>query len=92
MALSEGGYGMASEGMYGAVAVRPYRERTVPELSRDDLELLALIATGVTADVAAQRLMLSTRAIRRHLRSICDRLGVGSRMEAVVWAAHRRLI
>jgi DNA-binding NarL/FixJ family response regulator len=64
----------------------------VPELSREDLELLALIASGVTAEVAAQRLRLSSRALRRHLRSICDQLGVGSRMEAVVWAAHRRLI
>jgi DNA-binding CsgD family transcriptional regulator len=63
-----------------------------PRLSEDELRLLAQIATGVTADVAARRLELSARTLRRRLRSICDRLDVSTPIEAVVWAARRQLI
>lgn len=62
------------------------------ELSADDLRLLAQIATGVTADIAARRLRLSARTLRRRLRVICARLGVNTPIEAVVWAARRQLI
>ncbi|WP_394347356.1 LuxR C-terminal-related transcriptional regulator [Streptomonospora litoralis] len=61
-------------------------------LSDDELQLLAEIATGVTTDVAARRLELSARTLRRRLRGICDELGVNTPIEAVVWAARKQLI
>ena len=61
-------------------------------LSDDEVRLLAQIASGVTADVAARRLDLSARVLRRQLRTICDRLEVNTPIEAVVWAARRQLI
>ena len=63
-----------------------------PNLCEEDLKLLAQIATGVTADVAARKLELSARTLRRRLRAICDRLEVNTPIEAVVWAARRQLI
>lgn len=63
-----------------------------PRLSDDELQLLAQIATGVTADVAARHLELSARTLRRRLRAICDRLEVNTPIEAVVWAARKQLI
>ena len=63
-----------------------------PRLDDDEVRLLAQIATGVTADVAARHLELSARTLRRRLRAICDRLEVNTPIEAVVWAARRQLI
>jgi DNA-binding CsgD family transcriptional regulator len=63
-----------------------------PRLEEEDLKLLAQIASGVTADVAARKLELSARTLRRRLRAICDRLEVNTPIEAVVWAARRQLI
>ena len=62
------------------------------ELGREEIELLAEIATGVTTEVAARRLGLSARTLRRRLRNVCDLLGVNTPIEAVVWAARRQLI
>ncbi|MFC3996075.1 LuxR C-terminal-related transcriptional regulator [Nocardiopsis sediminis] len=67
--------------------------QTLPvNLTDDELQLLAEIATGVTTDVAARRLELSARTLRRRLRAICDQLGVNTPIEAVVWAARKQLI
>lgn len=73
----------------GTLARRAFDE---PRLSEDELKLLAQIASGVTADVAARKLELSARTLRRRLRAICDRLDVNTPIEAVVWAARRQLI
>ncbi|WP_030163717.1 LuxR C-terminal-related transcriptional regulator [Spirillospora albida] len=61
-------------------------------LNEEEIRLLAQIASGVTADVAARKLELSARTLRRRLRNICDRLEVNTPIEAVVWAARRQLI
>ena len=65
---------------------------TPVELNREELELLAEIATGVTTEVAARHLELSARTLRRRIRNVCDLLGVNTPIEAVVWAARRQLI
>lgn len=69
----------------GAFAARP-------QLSTEEIELLAEIATGVTTEVAARRLELSARTLRRRLRTVCDRLEVNTPIEAAVWAARRQMI
>nr|WP_285777981.1 LuxR family transcriptional regulator [Microtetraspora sp. NBRC 13810] len=61
-------------------------------LSEDDLVLLAELAKGVTVDRVGRRLEVSGRTVRRRLRGICDRIGVATAIEAVAWAARRRLI
>lgn len=63
-----------------------------PDLSEDDVALLALLARGLSLDTVARRLEMSERTVRRRTRTICDRLGVTTPIEAVVWAARRDLI
>ena len=62
------------------------------EISHDDLQLLRLLATGLLVEAVARRLELSERTVRRRTRAACDRLGFGTAVEAIVWAARRRLL
>jgi DNA-binding NarL/FixJ family response regulator len=63
-----------------------------PALSREDVILLGLLAQGLPLDAVARRLRMSERTVRRRTRDICDRLGVGAPIEAVVWAARRGIL
>jgi DNA-binding NarL/FixJ family response regulator len=63
-----------------------------PSLSREDVALLGLLAQGMPLDAVARRLWVSERTVRRRTRDICDRLGVGAPIQAVVWAARRGIL
>jgi DNA-binding NarL/FixJ family response regulator len=61
-------------------------------LNGADVELLRLIASGLPLDSIARRLNTSTRTVRRRVKSICDRLGCPTSIQAVVWAARQGLV
>jgi DNA-binding NarL/FixJ family response regulator len=63
-----------------------------PPLSCEDVTLLGLLAQGLPLDAVGRRLCLSERTVRRRVRDICDRLGVGAPIQAVVWAARRGIL
>ena len=69
---------------------------TAPELtaqlSCQDVELLRLLARGLPLDAVARRLNTSERTVRRRIKAICDRLGVGASIQAVVKAARAGLV
>lgn len=69
-----------------AVQQRPAR------MSRNDVHLLAILATGIPVNAVADRIGVSDRTVRRRMRRICDVLDVSTPIEAVAWAARRRLI
>lgn len=66
--------------------------RSPVELDADDLALLSLLAAGASLELIARRLDLSERTVRRRVRRVCDRLEVGTPVEAVAWAARRHLV
>ena len=70
----------------------PVARKLVAELSRQDVELLALLARGLPLDAVARRLDTSERTVRRRVKAICDRLGFTTSIQAVVWAARRGLV
>jgi ATP/maltotriose-dependent transcriptional regulator MalT len=52
-------------------------------LSARELEVLRLVAEGLTDGQVAERLYLSSRTVNAHLRSVYRKLGAGSRAAAV---------
>jgi len=55
-------------------------------LSEREMEVLKLGAKGMANKEIADALCLSVRTVQAHLRSIFNKLGVGSRSEAIVYA------
>ena len=64
-------------------AARPEPNR-LERLTPRELEVLQMIAFGMTNAEAARRLDLSVHAIKFHLAAIYRRLGVANRTEAAV--------
>jgi DNA-binding CsgD family transcriptional regulator/tetratricopeptide (TPR) repeat protein len=61
-------------------------------LSPRELEVLGLVAEGLTNAQVAQRLFLSPRTVNAHLNSIYHKLGVGSRSAATRFAVEHGLV
>ena len=61
-------------------------------LTPREVEVLVLVATGLTNAHVAQRLFLSPRTVQRHLNSIYHKLGVNSRTAATRFAIEHRLL
>jgi non-specific serine/threonine protein kinase len=62
------------------------------ELTRRELEVLALIAEGLTDSQVADRLVLSTRTVQAHVRSIYSKLNITTRSAATRYAIRRGLV
>ncbi len=58
----------------------------IEPLSEREVEVLQLLAQGMTNKDIAQTLILSVRTVEAHLRNIFGKLGVRSRTEAALWA------
>jgi predicted ATPase/DNA-binding NarL/FixJ family response regulator len=78
-----------SEAQEGGPAVTP-KERA--GLSERELEVLRLVAQGLTDPQVASRLYISPRTVNRHLGSIYRKLGVPSRAAAAKAAVERDLL
>lgn len=63
-------------------------ESRLQALTKRERQVLELVAAGLTNAEAADRLGVTVHAVKFHLGSIYDRLGVGNRTEAAV-AFHR---
>jgi ATP/maltotriose-dependent transcriptional regulator MalT len=61
-------------------------------LSPRELEVLRLLATGVTNRAIAEQLVLSERTVDRHVSNIFGKLGVSSRAAATAYAFDRQLV
>ena len=62
------------------------------ELTPREVEVLGLVAEGLTNPQVAQKLFLSPRTVQRHLNSVYRKLGVSSRTAATRLALEHDLL
>jgi DNA-binding NarL/FixJ family response regulator len=60
-------------------------------LTTREVDVLRLVAEGLTDAQVAERLVLSPRTVSQHLRSVYNKLGVSSRAAATRFAIEHRL-
>jgi DNA-binding NarL/FixJ family response regulator len=60
-------------------------------LSAREVEVLRLVAAGLSDARVAGELVVSVRTVHAHVRSIYRKLGVGSRSAATRWAVENGL-
>lgn len=64
----------------------------ISNLTDREVEVLRLVAEGLTDAEAAERLFISRRTVSQHLRSVYNKLGVSSRAAATRVAVEDRLV
>jgi two-component system, NarL family, response regulator DegU len=63
-----------------------------PELTARELQILQMLADGCSPADVAERLFISPKTVRNHLSNVYEKLGVGSRSQAIVVALKHQLI
>jgi two-component system nitrate/nitrite response regulator NarL len=67
-------------------------QHLVTQLTPRERELLQLLAEGLDDAAMAERLNISPKTVRNHMVHLLDKLGVHSRLQALVLAAHYRIV
>jgi predicted ATPase/ATP/maltotriose-dependent transcriptional regulator MalT len=73
-------------------AVTTVKTRFPNQLTRREVEVLRLVAEGLTDAQVAQKLVLSPGTVSWYMRSICSKLGVSSRTAATRSAIEQHLL
>jgi two-component system NarL family response regulator len=63
-----------------------------PTLTDRELEVLKLVAEGMSNRAVAERLFISENTVKNHVRNILEKLHLHSRMEAVMFAVREKLL
>ena len=72
--------------MKGFSAPSPQQAEPETSLTQREIELLQLVADGLSNKAVAQRLSISENTVKYHLKNILQKLGVQNRTEAVSYA------
>lgn len=63
-----------------------------PIITHRELEVLRLVAEGLSNQAIAERLTLSVNTVRTHVQNVLDKLGAHSKLEAVVLGTRLGLV
>ena len=74
---------------FKAPATGPAVVHALPPLSEREMEVLKVAAKGMSNKDIASELFISERTVQAHMRSIFNKLGVGSRSEAILYGLKR---
>lgn len=72
--------------------LRPSKRGLGSDLTSREIEVLKLLAEGLSNSAIAQRLVISVHTVRHHVQNIITKLDVHSKLEAVATAAKEGLI
>jgi len=64
----------------------------MPRLTERELEVLKLVAQGMSNKEIATELYISENTVKNHVRNILEKLHLHSRMEAVVYAVREKIL
>ncbi|MEA3020467.1 MAG: hypothetical protein QOI47_1991 [Actinomycetota bacterium] len=64
---------------------------SVPRLTDRELDVLRLVAQGMTNRDIAEQLFIAENTVKNHVRNILEKLHLHSRMEAVLYAVREKL-
>ncbi len=70
----------------------PFQAALEQPLTPRELEVLRLLARGLTNPQIAEVLRLSPHTVKRHVDNIFQKLALNDRAQAAVWAAHQGLV
>jgi non-specific serine/threonine protein kinase len=76
----------------GAGGPRRRAAGSTPELSRREMQVVQLVAEGLSDRQIASRLGISPRTVDNHLRHIFEKVGVSSRTALATWALRSALV
>lgn len=89
----QAGFVVTTPASLAAILPEPVLTDDLPErLSERELEVLELIAEGLSNKLIAHRLNISEHTVKTHVASIFSKLGSSSRTEAVSQAIRRGLV
>jgi DNA-binding NarL/FixJ family response regulator len=64
----------------------------VPRLTEREIEVLRLVAKGMSNKEIATELVIAENTVKNHVRNILDKLQLRSRMEAALYAVREKLV
>ena len=76
---------------FNTLAKRAEAQYPAPRLTERELEVLKLVAKGMSNREIGDSLFISDNTVKNHVRSILEKLHLHSRMEAVVYAVREKL-
>jgi len=62
------------------------------KLTPREYDVLSAVQEGLTNKAIARRLNITATTVKHHLRQVFDKLGVGSRLELVIFARHHNVL
>lgn len=83
---------MRAQGAHIPRGPRPATRENPFGLTAREMEVLSCLAEGLSNNAIAQKLSLSPRTVEHHIASILQKMGVGSRNEAVALALKNKLL
>ena len=77
---------------FNNLAKQAQQKVLAPKLTDRELQVLKLVAQGLSNREVAAELFISENTVKNHVRNILEKLHLHSRMEAVVYAVREKLL